>query len=77
MRHVPEGNSLYDKEISFLLVAFLYIAFLVGGLIRIHRSPMSDTAKAVWVLNLFVIPLIGLLLVFAFVPGTDESGTAT
>jgi hypothetical protein len=56
----------------------LVLALLAGGLllfftiVRIIEAPISDTAKAVWVLIVFVVPGFGVLLPFVVLPKPDD-----
>ena len=56
----------------------LVVVLVIGGLllffslVRIVEAPISQTAKAIWVLIVFVVPVLGPLLPFAVLPKPDD-----
>jgi len=51
-----------------LIFGVAYLALIVHSLTHVLRSPISDAAKALWVLIVFLVPVFGVLLPYAFVP---------
>jgi hypothetical protein len=67
------GSSLGFVAVQLLnLVLVLGYCFLVIlALVRLKHQTLNSTAKAVWVLIILLIPLIGAIVYLAFKP-TEE-----
>lgn len=71
------GAGLIIAGIIFAVIALALAAFVVAALVSIVRSPSYTPAlKALWVLGIIAVPLIGAVLWFAIGrkgPGRDYS----
>ncbi len=52
-----------------LLVAWLVMAIV--ALIKLHKQQLNATAKAVWVLIILIVPVVGAIVFLAFNPGEE------
>ena len=58
------------------IIVLVGLAILAHALIRIAESKISDTAKVLWVIAIFLIPPFGLLLTYVYVEDIDWSDEA-
>lgn len=62
--------------LAIVILGIACVALLVHSLTHVLRSPISDTAKAIWVLIVFLVPIPGVLLPFVFVPSSEHADAA-
>lgn len=59
--------SLYTL-ILYIVIPVAWILLMVYSLNKLHKKSLNSTAKAVWVLIIIAIPIIGAIVYLAFKP---------
>lgn len=69
---------IIEPDIAYLLVTTLNLALLIGwpalsliSLFALRTRPLSPTTKAVWVLIVAAVPILGALSFFIIQPRED------
>lgn len=63
-----ENFAIYVAQIVNILLLVSWIVLSLISLVKIRNSPLSSTAKAIWVLIVICVPILGAIALFIVNP---------
>jgi uncharacterized membrane protein YozB (DUF420 family) len=68
MQSVGLGFGYLTVLILYVVIPVVWITLGVYSLIKLHKQNLNSTAKAIWVLIILVVPIIGAIVYLTFKP---------
>lgn len=62
------GFGYLSALILYILIPVVWVSLIVASLNRLNKQNLNSTAKAIWVLIILAIPIVGAIVYLAFKP---------